>query len=90
MIGQEKLLAKLKSYSIATLPHSMLFIGNKGCGKHTLVKELEKYFKLKSIDISDSLELETIQEINVCSIPQFYASFSCSARGIGFVNPSRT
>ena len=72
MIGQDRLLAKLKSYSIATLPHSMLFIGNKGCGKHTLVKELEKHFKLKAIDISDSLELETLQTISVCSIPHFY------------------
>lgn len=72
MIGQDKLIAKLKSYSIMTLPHSLLFIGDRGCGKHTLVKELEKYFNLKALDISDSLELETIQEINVCSIARFY------------------
>ena len=72
MIGQDKLLAKLKSYSIATLPHSMLFIGDKGCGKHTLIKELEKYFKLESRDISDSLELETLQEISLCAISYFY------------------
>ena len=72
MIGQQNLVAKLKSYSIANLPHSMLFVGEKGCGKHTLVKELEKYYKLSAIDISDSLELETIQEISAGSNSHFY------------------
>lgn len=72
MIGQNNLIAKLKSYSIDTLPHSMLFLGEKGCGKHTLVKELEKHFKMSAIDISDSLELETIQEINTCANSHFY------------------
>ena len=72
MVGQERLLAKLKSYSIATLPHSMLFVGNKGCGKHTLIKELEKNFKMESFDISDSLELETLQEISLRSKSYFY------------------
>lgn len=72
MIGQDKLVAKLKSYSIATLPHSILFVGDKGCGKHTLIKELEKHFKIESRDISDSLELETLQEISLCPISYFY------------------
>lgn len=72
MIGQTTLIEELKSYSIATLPHSMLFLGEKGCGKHTLVKELEKYFKIDAIDISDSLELETIQNITTCSNSHFY------------------
>lgn len=72
MTGQEHLLAKLKSYSLATLPHSILLVGDKGCGKHTLVKELTKYFKIDSIDITNSLELETIQEISLRSSSCFY------------------
>ena len=72
MIGQAKLLAKLKSYSLATLPHSILLLGEQGCGKHTLVKELEKHYKMSAIDISESLELETLQDINTCANSHFY------------------
>ena len=72
MIGQEHLLEKLKSYSLATLPHSILLVGDKGCGKHTLVKELSNHFKIDLLDISDSLELETLQEISLRSSSCLY------------------
>lgn len=72
MIGQSNLISKFKLYSLKTLPHSMLFVGEKGCGKHTLVKELERQFKISAIDISESLELETIQDINTCANSHFY------------------
>lgn len=72
MIGQDKLIAKLKSYSIATLHHSIMLLGDKGCGKHTLVTELAKYFNVDVIDISESISLDTITEINNRPIPTFY------------------
>lgn len=72
MIGQEALIAKLKSYSIATLPHTMLFVGESGCGKHTLVKELTDYFNIDAIDISDVISLDTINDIFEKTVATFY------------------
>jgi len=72
MIGQDKLVAKLKSYSITTLPHSILLVGESGCGKHTLAKELADYFNVDLIDISTSISLDAINEISDSSIPTFY------------------
>lgn len=72
MIGQVNLITKLKSYSIATLPHSILVTGEYGCGKHTLVNELKDYFGLDLFFITDNLNLETIEQINSRTIPAFY------------------
>lgn len=38
MIGQEKILNKLKSYTINTLPKNLLFLGPYGSGKHSVEK----------------------------------------------------
>lgn len=72
MIGQDKLISKLKSYTITTLPHSILLSGETGCGKHTLAKELAEYFNLDLIDISEVISLDTINEIATKPIPAMY------------------
>lgn len=72
MIGQDKLVSKLKSYSITTLPHSILLLGEQGCGKHTLTKELAKYFGIDLVDISSNITLDTLIEISDKPIPTMY------------------
>ena len=72
MVGQDKLVSKLKSYSIATLPHSILLLGEQGCGKHTLTKELAKHFNIELVDISDNITLDTLIEISDKPIPTMY------------------
>lgn len=72
MIGQKKLIAKFKSYSIETLPHSMLFVGELGCGKHELVKMISQHFNLDVIDITDKITLETIDNIYISSTTCIY------------------
>ena len=72
MIGQDTLISKLKSYSITTLSHSILLLGDVGCGKHTLVNELGSYFNVDVIDISQSISLEALEEISSRAIPTFY------------------
>ena len=72
MIGQEKLLAKLKSYDLSTLPHSILLTGEAGCGKHTLAKELAGYFHMELKDITDSVTLETLSDIRMRAVPAMY------------------
>lgn len=72
MIGQSKCVAKLKGYSIATLPHSILLVGEYGSGKHTLVNELKDFYNLDLFYITDNLTLESIEEINSRMSPAFY------------------
>ena len=72
MIGQVELVTKFNEYSLMTLPHSVLLIGDKGCGKHTLVSELAKTFNIDVVDISTSLSLDMINEITSRPISTFY------------------
>lgn len=72
MIGQDKLVAKLKSYSITTLPHSILLLGDSGCGKHTLTKEIARYFDIEVVDISTIISLDTMIEISEKPVPTMY------------------
>ena len=52
MIGQEKILNKLKSYTITTLPKNLLFLGPYGSGKHTIAREVAKYDGVDIIELS--------------------------------------
>ena len=52
MIGQEKILNKLKSYTINTLPKNLLFLGPYGSGKHTIAREVAKYYGVDIIELS--------------------------------------
>ena len=72
MIGQKRLVKKLKSYSIANLPHSILLLGESGCGKHTLIQELSTHFDLEIKDITEEISLETIEKIYTSSTASFY------------------
>ncbi len=72
MVGQKNLVKKLKSYSIATLPHSILLLGEQGCGKHTAVQMMSEHYHLDVIDITDEISLETIENIYINSTAHFY------------------
>lgn len=72
MIGQKNLVAKLKSYSVATLPHSILLVGEKGCGKHTAVQMLSEHLHLDVVDITEEISLETIENIYISSTAHIY------------------
>lgn len=72
MIGQDKLVSRLKSYTLSTLPHSILILGESGCGKHTLVNELKDFYSLDLFYITDNLTLEMIEQVNSRKYPAFY------------------
>ena len=65
MIGQLKLLKEIDSYNIDSFPHSSLFIGESGCGKHTIIEYLSKKLNLEILDITDTISLDTILNINI-------------------------
>ena len=47
IIGQTKLINRINSFTIDSLPHSILMIGDLGCGKHTLCKYIADKFGLE-------------------------------------------
>lgn len=72
MIGQETLINKLMSYSLFTLPKTILFIGEKGCGKHLLSNELAKHFECELIEITKDISDELLSEYSQSTLDAFY------------------
>jgi DNA polymerase III delta prime subunit len=73
MIGQVNLINKLKSYTIDNFPQTLLITGEKGSGKHSLVREvISPHLKLDIIDITDNISFEYILQIQLRVIPSIY------------------
>ena len=72
MVGQNKIRARLFSQPLSNLPKTMLFLGEYGCGKHTLAKELAEHFGLDLHDITDSISSDLLESIRFSSVPSMY------------------
>ena len=72
MVGQKKLLDKIQDYTLDTFPHSVLFIGEKGCGKHLLCSEISKLLNLDTVDITENISAEYIENIYRSPLPKIY------------------
>lgn len=73
MVGQMKLITTVDKYiTSGRFPRTVLLEGEWGCGKHTLVAEIGSRLKLEVIDISDTLNLETLHQITLSAIPHIY------------------
>ena len=72
MVGQRDLLDRLHSFTLDTLPKTILLLGECGCGKHTLCQEMGKHFGMPVVDITDSISFESINEIYKSVSPSFY------------------
>lgn len=72
MVGQEKLIQLIDSLHLDTFPRSVLLLGDRGAGKHSLVSYISAHLSLPVEDITDSLELTTIDRINLAVSPSIY------------------
>ena len=63
IIGQEKICNLIDNLSLDSFPRSLMLVGARGGGKHLICDYISNKFRLTSIDLTDSLELETIEEI---------------------------
>lgn len=61
-IGQDKLINLLNNYTLSTMPHVQLFIGESGCGKHTCIKYVADKLNLKLLTIDNSVTAEDLYE----------------------------
>ena len=56
IIGQNKLLSKIDTYyTMNSLPKTLMFIGQTGCGKHTVAKYVAETFKLDYKEINEDV-----------------------------------
>lgn len=60
IIGQEKILKKIDSYSLSTLPHNICLFGQEGSGRHTLVKYMSDKFCVPVVTVTKDVEYEDI------------------------------
>lgn len=74
MIGQNKLKSILECYTSDTFPHSLLLVGENGCGKHTFINEyiIPKLDNIISRDITKSISLDMILQISINPEPTLY------------------
>ena len=62
IIGQDRLRARIGSYTAETLPKTLLFIGPAGCGKKLFSLELANQVKLPLVDIDDKVTADQLIE----------------------------
>ena len=70
--GQEKLLEQLNKYTLATLPKTLLFLGDKGCGKHTFINNLCERLSLDKHIITTKITPEQLIEFSQRPVPTAY------------------
>lgn len=72
IIGQNKLLEKINSYTIDSFPKSFILLGEKGSGRHLLVSYISNLLNLNLVDMSEHVELDFINEIYLNTTPTLY------------------
>ena len=73
MIGQSKLLNKLNNFTVDSFPRSIILLGERGCGKHTIVKYIqENIIKFPVMDVTQNISNEYIDNIYRNPNPAIY------------------
>lgn len=63
IIGQNKLVEKLKSYSFNKMPKTLLFIGDKGSGRHYISKCFANYLMVDLVELTAQTTAEQLIEL---------------------------
>ena len=72
VIGQTKLMSIIDSYTIQTLPKTLMFIGQAGCGKHTISKYISEKFNLDFVEIDENISSANIEDFLYRTINTLY------------------
>ena len=72
VIGQTKLMSIIDSYTIQTLPKTLMFIGQAGCGKHTISRYVSEKFNLAYVEIDESISSADIENFLYSTINTLY------------------
>ena len=78
MVGQYRLVSFIdKHVESSTLPRTLLFEGEWGCGKHTLAAYTSEKLGIELLDITEMLNLDTLDQIALSATPRVYM-INCS------------
>ena len=72
ILGQEKLLEKLNTYSLATMPRTLLFLGPHGCGKKSVASYLAEKFDMPFVEITGDTTDDDLVEYSISPVPTLY------------------
>lgn len=72
MVGQANLIKRALSYTLNTLPHTIMLVGPHGCGRHSLISLIANNLRLSIEDITKNLNQDTLDEIFVRPTPKIY------------------
>jgi len=72
IVGQSKLLNHINNLSLDTFPRSILLTGKRGSGKHLICEYISNILSISIVDISQNINLETIEQINSEVEPHLY------------------
>ena len=61
--GQEKICNQIDNLTLDSFPRSLMLVGARGSGKHLIVDYVASKFKFQVIDITTSLDQESIEEL---------------------------
>ena len=72
VIGQEKLVKALESYTLETAPKTILFLGQSGCGKSWIANAFAKQLDLEVVIVQPDSTAEKLIEYYQCPINKMY------------------
>jgi len=72
MIGQSKLTSILDTYTLETLPKTLLFIGEEGSGRKTIITRLANRLCLPIVMVDENIDFETILDYQRSVIKRMY------------------
>lgn len=64
VIGQTKLINQFNSFDINTFPHSIILLGDYGCGKHEFCKLIAEKFNFELKNIDSKINYDLIDTLN--------------------------
>ena len=72
IIGQKSLVEQLKKYSFNDMPNTLLFIGEKGAGKHFISSQFAEYLGVDLKEINNQTTSDQLTEYYQNSLPMVY------------------
>ena len=71
-IGQRNLIERVNSLNLDSFPRSLMLIGDKGCGKHTLCEYIANKLGLEMVILDNKLTDEMVEKITFSPFPTLY------------------
>jgi tRNA A37 threonylcarbamoyladenosine biosynthesis protein TsaE len=72
VVGQKKLVALFSEYTVATMPSTILLLGEKGSGKSYLTQRLAKHLNLELVKLSSQTSAEELIEFAQSPVLKLY------------------